>query len=399
MLHYLKFTSFPIIGFAVLHTMLQGGPWMYAGLIALFGFVVVGDAVLPDDRSEPRMEQEWFLNIMLWLTLPLLAWVSFTFAWAASPVDVLGIDSWMLNTFGLDRLQIQADTTWYQWLAGALAAGFLFGAGGENVGHELTHRTYSTRDMIIGRWLLAFPCDASFSIEHVYGHHKNLGTPHDPATAQRGDNVYTFMWKSTIGSYKSAWNLEKNRLKKFDQSVWNPLHSRMMRGNLMSLSLFAAAGFVGGWKGVLLFWIMAVSGKALLEIVNYMEHYGIVRRPEDKVEPRHSWNTNKMASTALLFSLTRHSHHHAEADKEYWHLRCYQHAPMLPYGYLTTILIALVPPLYKKIMVERLNHWDANFATAEEKKLAIEASLKSGMKGLNSAKLGQAQAGLKTVNA
>jgi len=129
----------------------------------------------------------------------------------------------------------------------------------------------------------------------------------------------------------------------------------------------------------------------LLEIVNYMEHYGIVRRPEDKVEPRHSWNTNKMASTALLFSLTRHSHHHAEADKEYWHLRCYQHAPMLPYGYLTTILIALVPPLYKRIMVERLNHWDETFATAEEKKLAIEASLKSGMKGLKSAELGRDQ--------
>ena len=387
MLHYLKFTTFPFIAMAVIHTMMQGGPWMYSGLFALVLVVAFGDLILPDDRSEPRMTGELFLNLMLWLTLPILFWVSLCFTWAVAPTDILGLDGFMKNWFGYDRLQLQAETTWYQCFFGAVAGGFLFGAGGTNVGHELTHRTYSPRDMILGRWMLAFTGDASFAIEHVYGHHKNLGTPADPATAQRGENVYTFVFKSWIGGYRSAWKLEKQRLAKFNQSVWNPMHSRMMRGNLMTISLFAGSFIIGGWAGIAMFWVMSAGGKTLLEVVNYMEHYGIVRRPEDKVEPRHSWNTNAAASTALLYALTRHSHHHAEADQEYWNLRCYQHAPMLPTGYLGTIILALVPPLYKRVMTPLLNHWDEHFATAEEKKLAIAASVKSGMKGLKSAQL------------
>ncbi|HEY1057422.1 MAG TPA: alkane 1-monooxygenase [Limnobacter sp.] len=391
MLHYLKFTTFPVIAFAVMHVMFQGGPWMYAGIVALVLVVAVGDLLLPEDRTEPRFNNEFFLNFMLWLTLPLLMWVTLLFSWGVSSHDVLGIDGFMKDWFGYDRLAIQANTTWYQWFFGAVAGAFLFGAGGTNVGHELTHRTYSPRDMILGRWMLAFTCDASFAIEHVYGHHKNLGTPADPATAQRGDNVYTFVIKSWLGGYRSAWKLEKQRLAKFGYSVWDPIHSRMMRGNLMSLSLFASAYVLGGWWAVAMFWVMSAGGKTLLEIVNYMEHYGIVRRPEDKVEPRHSWNTNASVSTALLYALTRHSHHHAEADQEYWNLRSYRHAPMLPTGYLGTILLTLVPPLYKRVMTPLLNHWDEHFATPEEKKLAIEASLKSGMKGLKSAQLGKQQ--------
>jgi len=388
MLHYLKFTTFPFIAFAVLHTMFQGGAWMYSGIVALVLVVALGDLILPEDRTEPRFHQEWFLNLMLWLTLPILAWLTLLFSWGVAPTDVFGLDAFMKEWFGYDRLALQAETTPFQWFIGAVAGAFLYGAGGTNVGHELTHRTYSPRDMILGRWMLAFTGDASFAIEHVYGHHKNLGTPHDPATAQRGDNVYTFVFRSWLGGYASAWKLEKQRLAKFGQSVWNPVHSRMMRGNLMTLSIALSVYVIGGGWALALFWVMSAGGKTLLEIVNYMEHYGIVRRPEDKVEPRHSWNTNASVSTALLYALTRHSHHHAEADQEYWNLRCYRHAPMLPTGYLGTILLALVPPLYKRVMTPLLNHWDEHFATPAEKKLAIEASVKSGMKGLKSAQLG-----------
>ena len=385
MIHHLKFAAFPFLALIALHGMMQGGPWMYFGVAVLLVLVAIGDLVLPDDTSEPKLTAQWYFNFLLWLTLPILVVVSLCFTWGVASTDVLGIDPFMKQWFGYDRLELQANTTWYQWFAGAVAGAFLFGAGGINVGHELTHRTYSPRDMILGRWMLAFSADASFAIEHVYGHHKNLGTPRDPATAQRGDNVYLFVLKSWIGGYRSAWRLEKQRLAKFGISVWNPVKSRMMRGNLMTLSLYAAAFYIGGWAGLLMFWIMSAGGKVLLEIVNFMEHYGIVRRPEDKVEPRHSWNTNASVSTALLFALPRHSHHHAEADQEYWNLRSYKHAPTLPTGYLGTILMALIPPVYEKFMTKQLNHWDEHFATPEEKKLAAQASRKSGIKGLKSA--------------
>lgn len=385
LIHHLKFATFPVLALTAMHAMMQGGAWMYFGLVVLVAIVAIGDLVLPEDKSEPKLTAELYFNFLLWLTLPILFWVSLCFTWAIAPSDVLGLDGFMKSVFGYDRLEIQANTAWYEWFAGAVAGAFLFGAGGTNVGHELTHRTYSPRDMILGRWMLAFTGDASFAIEHVYGHHKNLGTPVDPATAQRGDIVYTFVIRSWLGGYASAWRLEKQRLAKFNQSVWNPIHSRMMRGNLMTLSLYAGAFYIGGWMGLLMFWIMSAGGKTLLEIVNFMEHYGIVRRPEDKVEPRHSWNTNASMSTALLYALTRHSHHHAEADQEYWNLRSYQHAPMMPTGYLGTIILTLIPPLYERLMVKQLNHWDTHFATPEEKKLAAQASRRSGIKGFVSA--------------
>jgi alkane 1-monooxygenase len=152
-----------------------------------------------------------------------------------------------------------------------------------------------------------------------------------------------------------------------------------MRGNLMSLSLFVGAYFIGSWFSVGILAGVSLWGKVLLEITNFFEHYGLVRDPSKKVEIRHSWNSNKMLSSAVLFSLTRHSHHHAEPEVEFWKLKSYPEAPTLPYGYLTTILLALVPPLYERVMVPLLKDWDERFATPEERRLAEEQNRKSGI--------------------
>jgi len=116
MLHYLKFTTFPLIAIGVMHAMMQGGAWMYTGIAALVLVVALGDILLPDDRSEPRMEGEFFLNLMLWLTLPILMWVTLCFTWAVAPEDVLGIDAFMKHVFGYDRLQLQAMATTKTWV-------------------------------------------------------------------------------------------------------------------------------------------------------------------------------------------------------------------------------------------------------------------------------------------
>ncbi|MCE2680496.1 MAG: fatty acid desaturase [Burkholderiales bacterium] len=371
---YLKFTLFPIASLVITFMMLQGGNWMYSGLATLLVLLVFGDALLPEDLSEEHYEATGFLNLMLYVQLPILLLATTLAVSTASTGDILSIKPVMLDTFGLDLERTREISNSLQWLAALMAFGFMYGAGGTNVAHELIHRTYSARDLVIGRWLLAFTGDASFSIEHVYGHHKNLATPKDPATAQRGDSVYRFIVKSTVGSYESAWGLERERLKKFGYSVWNPVSSRMIRGNLMTLSIAAWCFYLGGWMGVGMFVLMGFVGKSLLEIVNYMEHYGLVRRPEDKVEPRHSWNSNKWMSTSFLYALPRHSHHHAEADKEYWHLRAYPHAPMMPYGYLSMILIALFPPIFRRMMEPLLADWDNRFATPAEKTLAQQAN-------------------------
>jgi alkane 1-monooxygenase len=147
----------------------------------------------------------------------------------------------------------------------------------------------------------------------------------------------------------------------------------------MSALLVGLAFAAGGLRAAGFFIACALFGKALLEIVNYMEHYGLVRNPQHPVQPRHSWNTNRRLSTWTMFNLTRHSHHHAAGEVAYQDLRPYPDAPMMLSGYLTTIVIALVPPLWHHLMTPRVLAWDRDFASDEERVLAAQAGARSGM--------------------
>ena len=146
----------------------------------------------------------------------------------------------------------------------------------------------------------------------------------------------------------------------------------------MSAFLVAAAWALGGLAAAAFFCACALWGKALLEIVNYMEHYGMVRDPATPVEPRHSWNTNRRISSWTMFNLTRHSHHHAQGEVPYQDLRPYPNAPMMINGYLTTIVVALIPPLWQRLMVPKVLAWDRDFATEGERRLAAAANAKLG---------------------
>lgn len=161
----------------------------------------------------------------------------------------------------------------------------------------------------------------------------------------------------------------------------------MIRGYLMSIVLVVAAWIIGGWHAALLFVACALWGKALLEIVNYMEHYGMVRNPATPVQPRHSWNTNKRISSWAMFNLTRHSHHHAQGEVPYQDLKPFPDAPMMIGGYLTTIVVAMIPPLWHKLMTPKILEWDNHFATNEERQLAAEANSRSGIGELLAASL------------
>jgi alkane 1-monooxygenase len=233
--------------------------------------------------------------------------------------------------------------------------------------------------MLVGRWLLAFSFDTSFAIEHVYGHHRYVSTVDDPATAPRGRNVYSHIVASTARGNVSAWRIEAGRLRKKRRAVFS-WHNAVIRGYLMSVVLVAAAFTVGGWHGGAFFILCALGGKSLLEIVNYMEHYGMVRKPETPVQPRHSWNTNKRVSSWTMFNLTRHSHHHAQGEVPYQDLRPYPNAPMMINGYLTTIIVALVPPLWHRLMTPKVLAWDRDYASAEERALAAAANRRSGLR-------------------
>jgi hypothetical protein len=381
---YIKGWLMPIIGLAFTYAMVHGGWWMWAPFVGAILFFVIADGLFPRDQSEPpKVQIEMLLNLPLYLMLPLLCVLNFTVLWMFSSGDILGYGAWVQSNLGIDLFAGRAQTThWSMWAGCIVSTGLMNAVGGTVTGHELTHRTGSPFDLFMGRWMLAFTCDTSFAIEHVYGHHVRVATPADPATALRGESFYKFTVRSTIQSYTHAYQLEKARLNKLGKSIWNPIASPFLRGNLENIAMFLGAYLIAGWAGLGFWALLAFVGKQYLEITNYFEHYGLVRVPGEPVQPRHSWNSNHWASTNVLFSLARHSHHHAEGEAPYWTLYAYPNAPMLPNGYLTMLLIALVPPLFKSMMVPALNEWDEKQASPAERKLAKQASQSSGMHGL-----------------
>ena len=384
MTKYLKGWLMPVIGLIFFLMLTQGGWWMWAPFSLAIVFFVLADAWLPRDESEPpRTQVAWLLNLPLYLILPLLCLLNFTVLWMFGSGDDLGFGAWVQTQTGLDLFAGRAaSTSWLHWTGCIVSVGLMNAVGGTVTGHELTHRTAHPFDLFMGRWMLAFTGDTSFAIEHVYGHHVQVGTHADPATARRGESFYRFTLRSTFVGYAHAFKLERARLQKLGKSIWNPLASPFLRGNLENLALFVVAYGVAGWPGVGFWAVLAFVGKQYLEITNYFEHYGLVRVPGEPVQPRHSWNSNHWASTNVLFSLARHSHHHAEGEAPYWTLYAYPSAPMLPKGYLTMLLIALVPPLFKRLMTPALNDWDERHATPAERKLAQADSRSSGMNGL-----------------
>ena len=308
----------------------------------------------------------------------------FAAVWGVSSGDPLGFGAWVTRVVDYDVLAARAATTFGQRVSAGVVTGLLIGMVGTITGHELTHRTWDRVSMFFGRWLLAFSLDTSFAIEHVYGHHRYVATESDPATAPRGRNVYHHIVASTVKGNLSAWKIEAARLAKRGYGVFS-WHNRFLRGHLMSVALVAAAYAMGGWKAAGFFLACALWGKSLLEIVNYMEHYGIVRDPATPVEPRHSWNTNRRLSSWTLFNLTRHSHHHAQGEVPYHALRAYPEAPMMINGYLTTIVVALIPPLWHRLMTPKVLAWDRDYATDTERRLAARANARSGIPALMTA--------------
>ena len=369
MIKHLRYYLSPFILLCGIFAVLKGN---YYPIAFIFGFdilVALGDSYLKEDKDSFDNAIPSILNTALYINLPLLyIFLSIVLFVLTDYNAQWYISIW--NYFNIDILTSRANTTMADMIALIIYATPLFVATmGTNVGHELTHRKREKFDMFVGNWLLALSFDCTFAIEHVYGHHKNIGLKEDPATASRGENIYMFIVRATIKAHKDAWKIEINRLKRAPGFIYL-LKNRMIHGYMRNIILCTLAFFIGGPIGVVLFIIIALLAKSYLETINYVEHYGLVRVPGNPVMPRHSWNSNHVVSSALLYNLNRHSSHHEKSNLKYWELKSYPDAPMLPYGYLHCLYIAYFTPfLFKKMMTPKLEEWDNNFASDSEKQL------------------------------
>jgi alkane 1-monooxygenase len=281
-----------------------------------------------------------------------------TFVWVYVQIGIL---LWGFSVISSNTLSFA------EWLAFSTGMALVTGGVGITVAHELGHKPEKL-EQFYAKVLLMTVCYMHFFIEHNRGHHVRVATPDDPATSRFGETFYSFWWRSVKDGFISALHLEGERLQKKGASFWS-VQNQMLQFVLAPLLFIGLFTLVFSliqnrltWEVPVFFFIQSFFAFSLLELVNYIEHYGMSRKQlsngrYEKVTPLHSWNASHMVSNFLLFQLQRHSDHHAFAYKRYQILNHYDESPQLPQGYSAMIILALFPALWFQVMNKRLEEW------------------------------------------
>lgn len=329
-----------------------GGFWNFLPIGFVFVVVPLADRWFGLDTQNVAAEKEELIAGDFYYRFVTYAWLlvqSLLFAW-------------LCFVMAGPKLRSALD-----WILFTVDFGLVTGGIGITVAHELGHKK-SAFDRFCSQFLLMMVFYMHFYIEHNRGHHVHVATPQDPATAARGQNAYKFWWQSVSGSWQHAWKLEKEQLLRKGASPWG-LKNRMLLYSILPLLFVAlltlvASVLAGRWVWEMPLFVVAQSLVAitLLELVNYIEHYGITRKELapgqfEKVNPLHSWNSSYAVSNFFLFQLQRHSDHHYHASKRYQVLSHFNESPQLPFGYPAMILVALIPPLWFHTMDPLLDTW------------------------------------------
>ncbi len=320
------------------------GPLLVFVAFPLFDIVVGMDASNPPDSVLKWLEQDRYYRWCTYLFIP-IQFAGLVFAcwlWSSGDLSVL-------ESIGL-----------------AVTMGVVGGIA-INTAHELGHKRASME-----RWLskvaLAQTGYGHFFIEHNRGHHVRVATPEDPASSRLGESFWAFLPRTVVGSLRSAWGIERERLGRGGRSAWS-WRNDILQAWAMTIVLFGTLTAVFGLV-VLPYLLIQAFGFILLEVVNYLEHYGLLRqkREDGRYErclPEHSWNSNNVASNVLLYHLQRHSDHHANPTRRYQALRHVDEAPQLPTGYAGMIVLAWFPPLWRLVMDPLLvEHYEGDLSRA-----------------------------------
>jgi alkane 1-monooxygenase len=335
-----KYASPFLIYIGALQAFLSTGWTVWIPLLYAFALVPLLELLLPPDaRNLSEAEEELARN-------------DHTYDYLLYAIVPLQFAALVAFLYSITREQPPLD------LAGKTAVmGLLCGTFGINVGHELGHR-HRRSEQLLAKALLLSSLYMHFFIEHNKGHHKRVATPEDPSSARYGEPLYLFFFRTIFGSYRSAWHLAARDAAKRGSRPFS-LRNEMLQFQLVQLLLLALIFFLAGGKALLLFLAAATMGILLLETVNYIEHYGLERKPLgegrwERALPVHSWNSNHVIGRIMLFELSRHSDHHYLASRKYQVLRHHEGAPQMPTGYPGMMLLSLLPPAWFHVMNRRV---------------------------------------------
>ncbi len=316
------------------------GPFSYVTVIYAFGLIPILELLFSSSDSRYSEEQkssravDVFFDVLLYLNVPLV----------------------FATLYGGFQTLISTELALYERIGLVLSVGIVLGTNGINVAHELGHRV-TRSEQFLAKLLLLPSLYMHFFVEHNLGHHKHVATPEDPASARKNQSVYGFWWSSVTGQIVSAIKIQRHLLK-VKQAGFFSLKNELLRFALLQSAYLLISYVAYGLEGLVYALAFAVVAVLLLETINYIEHYGLVRELKgeryERVSPVHSWNSNHVIGRMVLYELTRHSDHHHRASKKYQVLESIEESPQLPFGYTTSMVIALLPPVWFSLMNRRL---------------------------------------------
>jgi alkane 1-monooxygenase len=325
--------------------------WLWLLPAVMYGLIPLADALLGPDRRNPPEQSVAALEADPYYRAVVVAFVPFQFA-----ATVIGC-----------AIAVQQPLSATGWLGLVLTVGGINGVA-INTAHELGHKR-PRWERWLARVTLAPVAYGHFYVEHNRGHHLRVATPEDPASARLGESFWAFLPRTMLGSLRSAWHIERSALAARGLPTWH-WRNELLQAWAMTAVLYGALALAFG-PGVLLFLaVQAFYGASLLEVVNYIEHYGLLRAigPDGRrvrCDPTHSWNSSHVLSNLFLYQLQRHSDHHAHPGRRYQALRHFDESPQLPSGYAAMLLLAYVPPLWFRVMDPRvLAHYGGDVSRA-----------------------------------
>lgn len=325
----------PVLGLALLiltaatghSVLLWGMPLFFYVLIPMLDVLIGVDRNNPPESAVVDLERDRYYRVIVYGYIP-----------TQYAVTILG--AWLVATQPL---------AWWGILGAIMTVGIINGVG-INTAHELGHKKAS-----LERWLAKLTLGpvayGHFYVEHNKGHHRRVATPEDAASSRMGETFWEFLPRTMIGSARSAWDIERERLARQGKSVWS-LDNDNLQAWAVTVLLFGGLALWLGWAILPFLLVQAFVGAALLEVVNYIEHYGLLRQWDAKTgryercNPAHSWNSNNVVTNLFLYQLQRHADHHANPTRRYQSLRHFDESPQLPSGYASMIVLAYLSPLW-----------------------------------------------------
>ncbi|WP_374547702.1 fatty acid desaturase [Rhodoblastus sp.] len=340
--------------------LLLGGIGLWAPFVLFVVVIVVGNFQIGVDVSEPANPPRFLHDVLLRAALPLLLANAFVLAHYFTTGDpfhfVAGLDS-----LGLDFEAARASTSLGDKLFGLVAQGFYWGVA-QTAAHELSHRVNSPLDLDLSDWIGALALDPALRLHHPLCHHRYVGLRRDPGTARRGETLYRFAIRSTIGNTLFAARAEAARLRRMKRWTVSP-HNRFIAAWAICVLYFGVFFAIAGWAGGLAFLGAAAFARLLFDSTAYVEHYGLFRLEGEAISDRLSWDVYSFFSNTILYNAARHADHHLHPMRHCADLKIQPGAPRLSYAYIALVAMSFIPPLYRRVIQPHLDGWDRGLAT------------------------------------